>query len=106
MTVEPTPAANMTSRASPARTVTQGPPPGIPTDSAMEAIDLVESMNLTAPSPIQDAMLAIWLVDLAKKSPHLPWTLLNQPSQVKALTTADVVLAAPVSMRLLQPDIA
>uniref|UniRef100_A0A915IS06 Uncharacterized protein n=1 Tax=Romanomermis culicivorax TaxID=13658 RepID=A0A915IS06_ROMCU len=105
-TVEPAPATNATSSVPSAPIITQGPPPGIPMDSAMEVIDQVEPMNLIAPSPVQDAMLAIWSVNLAKKYRHLPWTLLNESSQVKVLMAADVVLIAPVSMRLLGPDVA
>uniref|UniRef100_A0A915L8Y6 Uncharacterized protein n=1 Tax=Romanomermis culicivorax TaxID=13658 RepID=A0A915L8Y6_ROMCU len=33
-------------------------------------------------------------MDLAKKYPHLPWGLLNEPFAVEALTTADEVLSA------------
>uniref|UniRef100_A0A915I4K4 Uncharacterized protein n=1 Tax=Romanomermis culicivorax TaxID=13658 RepID=A0A915I4K4_ROMCU len=80
-TVEPTPVAIMTSRAPSACIVPQGPPPGIPTNSIMEVIDRIELMNMSEPSPIQDAMLAIWSVDLATKYPHLLWTLLNDPSE-------------------------
>uniref|UniRef100_A0A915KTS5 Uncharacterized protein n=1 Tax=Romanomermis culicivorax TaxID=13658 RepID=A0A915KTS5_ROMCU len=46
-----------------ARVIAQGPPPGIPTDSALEVIDS---------SSVTDAMRAIWSMDLAKKYPHLP----------------------------------
>uniref|UniRef100_A0A915JVL0 Uncharacterized protein n=1 Tax=Romanomermis culicivorax TaxID=13658 RepID=A0A915JVL0_ROMCU len=64
-TVQPTPATNVMSPAPSACIVTQGPPPGIPMDWAMEVIDQVEPINLTVLSPVQDAMLAIWSVDLA-----------------------------------------
>uniref|UniRef100_A0A915HSU3 Uncharacterized protein n=1 Tax=Romanomermis culicivorax TaxID=13658 RepID=A0A915HSU3_ROMCU len=56
--------------------------------------------------PVQDAMLASWSVDLAKRYLHLPWGLLNKPTQVEVLMAPDIVLTAPVSMRLLQPDMA
>uniref|UniRef100_A0A915HFU6 Uncharacterized protein n=1 Tax=Romanomermis culicivorax TaxID=13658 RepID=A0A915HFU6_ROMCU len=92
-TVEPTPAAIATSSAPSACIVPQGPPPGIPTNSAMEVIDQIESMNLTIAHP-KDATLAIWSVDLAKKYPHLLWTLLNDPSEVQALTAPNVMPAA------------
>uniref|UniRef100_A0A915L8D4 Uncharacterized protein n=1 Tax=Romanomermis culicivorax TaxID=13658 RepID=A0A915L8D4_ROMCU len=70
--VESSPAAVATSPAPSTCIITQGPPPRIPTDSAMEVIKQVESMNLTDASPIQDVMLMVWLVDLAIKYPHLP----------------------------------
>uniref|UniRef100_A0A915L3I4 Uncharacterized protein n=1 Tax=Romanomermis culicivorax TaxID=13658 RepID=A0A915L3I4_ROMCU len=57
-------------------------------------------------SSITDAMWAVWSTDLAKKYLHLPWALLNEPSEVEALTAADVVLLAPAALRILGPDIA
>uniref|UniRef100_A0A915I2L3 Uncharacterized protein n=1 Tax=Romanomermis culicivorax TaxID=13658 RepID=A0A915I2L3_ROMCU len=35
-------------------------------------------------------MQAVWSTDLAKKYPHIPWALLNQPFEVEAFTAADV----------------
>uniref|UniRef100_A0A915I1A5 Uncharacterized protein n=1 Tax=Romanomermis culicivorax TaxID=13658 RepID=A0A915I1A5_ROMCU len=81
--------------------IAQGSPPRIPTDLAMEVMDQIESMNLTDASPIQDPMLAVWSVDLAKKYLHLLWALLNERAQIEALTATDVVLATPLPMRLL-----
>uniref|UniRef100_A0A915L0B2 Uncharacterized protein n=1 Tax=Romanomermis culicivorax TaxID=13658 RepID=A0A915L0B2_ROMCU len=50
-------------------------------------------------------MHAVWSVNLAKKYQHLPWALLNELFNIGVLTAADVMLAAPVSLRLLGPDI-
>uniref|UniRef100_A0A915L2Q4 Uncharacterized protein n=1 Tax=Romanomermis culicivorax TaxID=13658 RepID=A0A915L2Q4_ROMCU len=55
--------------------------------------------NTTANSSfVTKAMWAIWSVDLAKKYPHLPWALLNEPFEVDALTAADVVLLTPMAL--------
>uniref|UniRef100_A0A915KM90 Uncharacterized protein n=1 Tax=Romanomermis culicivorax TaxID=13658 RepID=A0A915KM90_ROMCU len=47
-------------------------PPGIPTDSMLEVIRQMESMNLIDSLSITNAMWAIWSTELAKKYPHLP----------------------------------
>uniref|UniRef100_A0A915L371 Uncharacterized protein n=1 Tax=Romanomermis culicivorax TaxID=13658 RepID=A0A915L371_ROMCU len=52
--------------APPAHFATQGPPPGIRTDSALESMNLIDSLSIT------DTMWAIWSTNLAKKYPHLP----------------------------------
>uniref|UniRef100_A0A915HX14 Uncharacterized protein n=1 Tax=Romanomermis culicivorax TaxID=13658 RepID=A0A915HX14_ROMCU len=51
----------------PARFIPHGLPPGIPTDSALEVVSQLESMNLLDSSSITDAMQAIWSMDLATK---------------------------------------
>uniref|UniRef100_A0A915JH06 Uncharacterized protein n=1 Tax=Romanomermis culicivorax TaxID=13658 RepID=A0A915JH06_ROMCU len=50
-----------------ARFIAQGPPPGIPKDSALEVASQLESMNLLDSSFVTDAMRATWSTDLATK---------------------------------------
>uniref|UniRef100_A0A915L396 Uncharacterized protein n=1 Tax=Romanomermis culicivorax TaxID=13658 RepID=A0A915L396_ROMCU len=71
---------------------THGPPRGIPTDSDMEGINQLELLNLlNSTSFITDAMQSAWSVDLAKKYPHLPWVLLNEPLEAKPVNMAFLV---------------
>uniref|UniRef100_A0A915L1I1 Uncharacterized protein n=1 Tax=Romanomermis culicivorax TaxID=13658 RepID=A0A915L1I1_ROMCU len=81
----------------------QGPPPGIPRDSALEVVSQLELMNLIDSSSISDAMRAVWSTDLAKKYLHLPWVLLNEPFEVEAVTAANVALSAPMALQILGP---
>uniref|UniRef100_A0A915HTQ4 Uncharacterized protein n=1 Tax=Romanomermis culicivorax TaxID=13658 RepID=A0A915HTQ4_ROMCU len=66
----------------------------------------MESMNLIDSSSVTDAMQVVWSTDLAKKYPHLPWRLLNEPFEVEALTAADVVLSVPAALWILGPEVA
>uniref|UniRef100_A0A915KBX1 Uncharacterized protein n=1 Tax=Romanomermis culicivorax TaxID=13658 RepID=A0A915KBX1_ROMCU len=84
-----------------ARFPAQGPQLGILMDSAMEVLGQLESMSLIDSSSIMDAMPAIRSTDLAKKYPHLPWALLNQPFKVEVLTAPDVMLTAPMGLLVL-----
>uniref|UniRef100_A0A915IAT4 Uncharacterized protein n=1 Tax=Romanomermis culicivorax TaxID=13658 RepID=A0A915IAT4_ROMCU len=70
--------------------VAQGPPLGIPKGSAMEVMDQIELVNLTDVLSVQDAMLAVWSVHMAKKCLHLLWALLKEPFQVEGPMAARV----------------
>uniref|UniRef100_A0A915JJN5 Uncharacterized protein n=1 Tax=Romanomermis culicivorax TaxID=13658 RepID=A0A915JJN5_ROMCU len=50
-------------QAPPARFIAQGRPPEIPTDSALEVLCQLESMNLLDSSSVTDAMGTIWSTD-------------------------------------------
>uniref|UniRef100_A0A915J881 Uncharacterized protein n=1 Tax=Romanomermis culicivorax TaxID=13658 RepID=A0A915J881_ROMCU len=89
--------------APPARVIAQGLPPGIPTDSALEVVGQMESMNLLDSSSITDGMRAVWSTDLAKKYLHLPLALLNEAFEVEALTAVDMVLSAPAALQIWDP---
>uniref|UniRef100_A0A915KCG4 Uncharacterized protein n=1 Tax=Romanomermis culicivorax TaxID=13658 RepID=A0A915KCG4_ROMCU len=67
---------------------TQGPTTRITMDFALEVIDS---------SSITDAMRAIWSTDLAKKYPHLPWALLNEPFEVEAMSVDKILLDSECS---------
>uniref|UniRef100_A0A915J105 Uncharacterized protein n=1 Tax=Romanomermis culicivorax TaxID=13658 RepID=A0A915J105_ROMCU len=86
--------------------INQGPPPRIPTDSGLEVFSQFESMNLLDSSSITKAMLTVWSTDLARKYPHLPWALLNEPFEVEVLMATDVVLSAPAALWILGPKVA
>uniref|UniRef100_A0A915KQT3 Uncharacterized protein n=1 Tax=Romanomermis culicivorax TaxID=13658 RepID=A0A915KQT3_ROMCU len=51
-------------------------------------------------------MRKIWSVNLAKKYPHLPWALLNEPSNIGVLKATEVLLLAPVVLQILGPKVA
>uniref|UniRef100_A0A915IYK8 Uncharacterized protein n=1 Tax=Romanomermis culicivorax TaxID=13658 RepID=A0A915IYK8_ROMCU len=58
------------------------------------------------PPPLKYTTPAVWSTDWAKKYPHHPWALLNEPFKVEALMAADVVLSAPGVLRILGPEVA
>uniref|UniRef100_A0A915KA18 Uncharacterized protein n=1 Tax=Romanomermis culicivorax TaxID=13658 RepID=A0A915KA18_ROMCU len=70
-------------------------------------VSVVKSYQLTEDSSsVTDAMRTVWSMDLAKKYPHLPWVLLNEPFEVEALTAAHVVLSGPAALGILGPEVA
>uniref|UniRef100_A0A915KWE2 Uncharacterized protein n=1 Tax=Romanomermis culicivorax TaxID=13658 RepID=A0A915KWE2_ROMCU len=57
-------------------------------------------------SSVTDPVQAVWLTDLARKYPHLPWGLLNELFEVEALMAANMVLSAPAVLQILGPEVA
>uniref|UniRef100_A0A915HNX7 Uncharacterized protein n=1 Tax=Romanomermis culicivorax TaxID=13658 RepID=A0A915HNX7_ROMCU len=83
----------------------QAPAPRNLTPPTQPLVNLQNAGNHPSDSSsITDAMWAVWSMDLTKKYLHLPWVLLNEPFEVKALTTADLMLSAPMALRILGPE--